>query len=236
MSQMIPESECLQYADDTTLYQAWKASERHAYINHIDKDIHAISRWSSYTNLIFNCAKTKVMVISTPQMSKHHQLKEERLYVKCNNITLERASEGKLLGITLAEHFHLDKHFSKLLKDCCSLLSMLKKLKRYTTLPIRKQLTKLLIFSWLDYCKNLSINLPQYQIKGLLKPQKACSSFVLNKSATCQDVTKLKWLLVPERINFIIVKVIFKGFFTRKHAWKSRKTSKDFKSVIKNTK
>ena len=144
MSQMIPESECLQYVDDTTLYQAWKASERHAYINDIDKDIHAISRWSSYTNLIFNSAKTKVMVISTPQMSKHHQLKEERLYVKCNNITLERASEWKLLGITLAEH--LDKHISKLLKDCYSSLSMLKKLKRYT-LPIRKQLTKLLIFS-----------------------------------------------------------------------------------------
>ena len=151
------------------------------------------------------------MVISTPQISKHHQLKEERLYVKCNNITLERASEWKLLGITLAEHFHLDKHFSKLLKDCCSLLSMLKKLKRYTTLPIRKQLTKLLIFSRLDYCKNLSINLPQYQIKGLLKPQKACSGFVLNKSATCQDVTKLKWLLVPERINFTIAKLIFRG-------------------------
>ena len=51
------------------------------------------------------------MVISTPQMSKHHQLKKEKIDVKCN-ITLERASEWKLLGITLDEHFYLDKnHF-----------------------------------------------------------------------------------------------------------------------------
>ena len=42
----------------------------------------------------------------------------------------ERVPEWKLLGITLNEHFQLDKHISKLLKDSCSSLSMLKKLKR----------------------------------------------------------------------------------------------------------
>ena len=82
MSQVIPESEYIQYADDTTLYQACEASQRHACINSIEKDIHSISRWSSDTNLIFNSAKTKVMIISTPQTSKHHQLKDEKINVK----------------------------------------------------------------------------------------------------------------------------------------------------------
>ena len=50
-------------------------------------------------------------------MSKHHQLKEEKINVKCNNITLERVSELKLLGIALDENFHLDKYILKLLKD-----------------------------------------------------------------------------------------------------------------------
>ena len=36
---------------------------------------------------------------------------------------------------------------------------MLEKLKRYTTLPIRKQRTESLIFSRLDYCNNLFIEL-----------------------------------------------------------------------------
>ena len=39
MSQMTPESECLQYADDTTLYRACKTSQRHAGISSIEKDI-----------------------------------------------------------------------------------------------------------------------------------------------------------------------------------------------------
>ena len=55
------------------------------------------------------------------------------------------------------------------------------------------------------------MDLPWYQIKRLLKLQKACACSVVNKYATCEDVTKLKWLLVPERINFTIAKLIFRG-------------------------
>ena len=151
------------------------------------------------------------MLISTLQISKHHQLKEEKIDVKCNNITLERVSEWKLLGIALDDYFHLDKPISKILKDCYSSLSMMKKLKRYTALPVRKQLTESLIFSRLDYCINLFIDLPKCQIKPLLKLPKACTGFILNVYVTCEDITKLKWLLVPEKINFTIAKLIFKG-------------------------
>ena len=180
---MTRESKCLQYADNT-LYQAWKASQQHAFTNSIEKDIHSISRWSSDTNLIFNSAKTKMLVILTPQMPKHHQV-EKKFDVICISITLERVSEWKLLGITLNEHFLLDKHISKLSKDCYSSLSVLKKLKRYTTLPVRKELTESLMFSRLDYCNNFFIDLPQCQIKRLLKLQKTCAGFVLNKYTTC---------------------------------------------------
>ena len=51
---------------------------------------------------------------------------------------------------------------------------MRKNLKRYTLLPALKQLTKSLMFSRLDYCNNLFIDLPQYQIIRLLKLEKAC--------------------------------------------------------------
>ena len=97
----------------------------------------------------------KVMVITAPQMSKHHQLKEEKINVKCNSIILERVLEWKLLGITLDEHLQLDKHISKLLKYCYSSRSVLKKLEQYTSWPVWKQLTESLVFSRQDYCNNL---------------------------------------------------------------------------------
>ena len=68
-----------------------------------------------------------------------------------------------------------------------------------------------MIFSRQDNRNNLFIDLPQYQIKRLLKLQKAYAGFVLNTYATCEDITKLKWLQVLDRINFTIAKPIFKG-------------------------
>ena len=75
ISQITPESECLQYAYDTTLYRACKTSQRHACINSIEKDIQSILRVQKRT---FKSPKTNTMALSTPQMSKHHELKEEK--------------------------------------------------------------------------------------------------------------------------------------------------------------
>ena len=73
-----------------------------------------------------------------------------------------------------------------------------------------------MIFSRHGYCNNLFIDLSKYKVKRLLKVQKACAGFVLNKYATCEDITKLKLLLVPERINFTIAKIIFKNLLKEK--------------------
>ena len=68
-----------------------------------------------------------------------------------------------------------------------------------------------MIFSRLDYCNNVFIDLPQYQIKRLSNLQKTWAYFVVNMYATYEDITKLIWLLVPEIIHFKIKKLIFKG-------------------------
>ena len=101
-------------------------------------------------------------------------------------MTLERVSDWTLLVIILDEHFQLDMYVLKLLKDCYSSLSLLKTLKGYPPLPVRKQLTESLVFSRLDYCNNLLIDSPQYQIIRLLKLQKACAGFVLIKGTLMQ--------------------------------------------------
>ena len=68
-----------------------------------------------------------------------------------------------------------------------------------------------MIFSRLDYCNNVFIDLPQYQIKRLSNLQKTWAYFVVNMYATYEDITKLIWLLVLEIIHFKIKKLIFKG-------------------------
>ena len=189
-------------ADDSTLYRSCKINQKDTCVKELEKDLTSIAKWSIETNLVFNNGKTKFMFISLNQLSARHKLKDEQLQICCNNAELERVTEWKLLGLTIYENLTLNNHISKMLKDSYSHLSILKKLKRYTSQSVRKQLVESLIFSRLDYCNNPFIDLPQCQVRRMIKLQKSCASFVKDKFCSIEDVVSLKWLLVPERIDF----------------------------------
>ena len=158
-------------------------------------------------------AKSRITLYST-------QVKQNLYYLKfkicSNSIKLERVSKPKLLGITIDEHLRLSSHTSKLLKNSYIHLSVLKKLRRYTSQSIRKQLVELLIFSRLDYCNNLFIDIPQHQIRIMIKLQTLCASFLRHKFCFAEDILPLKWLLVPEQFDFTVLKMIFKEFLNNR--------------------
>ena len=192
MSSITPESNCIQYADDLTLYRSCKINKKDTCIKELEKDLTSIAKWSIETNLVFNTGKTKFMLIASKQLSVRHKLKDKQLQICCNNTELERVTEWKLLGLTIDENLTLNNHISKILKDSYSHLSILKKLKRYTSQSVRRQLVESLIFSRLDYCNNLFIDLPQYQVRRMIKLQKSCANFVKGKYCSIEDEVLLK--------------------------------------------
>ena len=151
-------------------------NQKDTCIKELEKDLTSIAKWSIETNLVFNTGKTKFMLITSKQLSIRHKLKDEQLHICCNNTELERVTEWKP-----NENLTLNNHISKILKDSYSHLSILKKLKRYTSQSVRRQLVESLIFSRLDFCNNLFIDLPQYQVRRMIKLQKSCASFVKGK-------------------------------------------------------
>ena len=128
------------------------------------------------------------MLISSNQLSARHKLKDDQLQICCNNTELERVTEWKLLGLTIDENLTLNNHISKMLKDSYSHLGIPKKLKQYTSQCVRKQLVEPLIFSRSHYCNNLFIDLPQYQVRRMIKLQKSCASFVKGKFSSIEDL------------------------------------------------
>ena len=181
MSNITPNSNCIQYADDSTLYRSCKISQKDTCIKELEKNLTSIAKWSIETNLVFNTGKIKFVLIASNQLSSRHKLKDEQLQICCNSTELERVTEWKLLGLTVDENVTLNNYISKMLKNSYSHLSILKNLKRYTAQSVRKQLVEWLIFSRLDYCNNLFIDLPQYQVRRMFKLQKSCASFVKAK-------------------------------------------------------
>ena len=50
----------------------------------------------------------------------------------------------------------------------------------------------------------------------MIKLQKSCASFVKGKFCSTEDVVSLKWLLIPERIDFTVLKMTFKGLLNER--------------------
>ena len=69
--------------------------------------------WSSSNNLVFNAAKTKVLL-----MEKLHDLEQDVVQLKCTGKTLEDLNEFKVSSLTIEEkigvHYVEELYFNKI--------------------------------------------------------------------------------------------------------------------------
>ena len=95
--------------------------------------------------------KTKFLISGSKKLYDRHQIKEKAISLSLGGELIELDEKPCLLGV------HLNKHldWSNLLKElsCSSYgkLSVLKKLKHFTTLKLRKQLAESLVLTKVDF-------------------------------------------------------------------------------------
>ena len=85
----------------------------------------------------------------------------------------------------------------------------MKKLKRYTSYQTRKHLVESFIYSKIDYCNALLKGLAKYQIQRVNKLIQACAGFVKYQYGELKDIADLNWLLIEERIDSALMKLVF---------------------------
>ena len=122
------------------------------------------------------------MLFTTSQIEKLHGFEQEVVEFEYKDKILENANEFKLLGINNDKNLNWKKRINCMTKPCYATLSVLRKNKRYTPLPVRKHFLFLLIFeslilSKLDYCNELLFDIPKYIKQQLQKVQNAGAGF-----------------------------------------------------------
>ena len=98
------EVKCFQYADDTTIYDHAKVYDLSKCKNTIAQSINKLSFWSKESTLALNNQKTKVMILSTPQMSRVHHLDKYDSNILVSGYKLECVKSCKLLGVLINEY------------------------------------------------------------------------------------------------------------------------------------
>ena len=203
---------CFQYTDNTTIYDHAKISDLNSCRNTIYKSIYKLSVWSKESTLAFNNDKTKVMILSTPQMSRVHHLDECDPNIAVSGYKLGRIKSCKLLGVHINEHLKWDDHIKHTISGCYATLSILRKLKYLAKYELRKQLAETLILSKLDYANLVFYPLPQFLLRRLQRVQFAAASFVLGHYVkNFRDVLKIGWLPINERRDLNLLKSCFKA-------------------------
>lgn len=200
----------IQYTDDTTIYRSCKPANIVNTEISINDTLNELVKWAEENSLAANAAKTKFMLISTKRLSNIHILNEHSSTIKLGSTPLNRVGTCSLLGLTIDEHFKWNAQIDKTLKKCYGKISVLRKLKNFTSFRLRKQLIETLIFSQVDY-NDFIMSLTEAQMKRLQKLPKVACSFVIGRYAKIQDIIKLKWLPIKERCEFNLSKLTYKA-------------------------
>ena len=160
-------TKCHQYVDHTTLYTHCKPENLQSTVIDLQETITELEEWTKDANLILNPTKTKLMVLSTAQLSSFHSLEKGSVDIQINGNTLERVSTSKLLGCHVHQHLKWEDNVKSSASSCYSTLAMLRKLKNILPFNLRKNIVQALVLSRLYYHDVIYHSLPDYLQKRL---------------------------------------------------------------------
>ena len=129
---------------------------------------------------------------------------------------MERVSKWELLWVTTDETLTLIKHVSLLLIKLSLIFEYLKKAQKIQVTASMQAAGRIANLSRLSFCNHLFIDLTQYQIRRMIKLQKSCVSLARRQKSSMEDIVSLKWLLIPKRIDYTILKLTFKRILNQR--------------------
>ena len=163
-------------------------------------------------NLLIYKEKTKLVFLSTQEISRRHGLRDIEPEIRIKGKKMERTETCKLLGVTINRYLKWENHVKTIKSSCYRTSSTLMQLKTATPFCLRKQLAESLVLSKIDYCDQVCTPLTVILQKRLQRVRFAAASFVTGHYVkSTKDILKLGWLPIEERRDFNLLQQVFKA-------------------------
>ena len=219
--------QCIQFADDTTLYFGHK--NRHYLRYCVESDLINIQDWFNANRLTLNCNKTVYMLFE-----KQSNMPDLNLVL--NNVVIPRVSFTKFLGLWIDDKLTWQVHMDKLLLKLKSRIGMLYKSKNLLAMSSKRILYFGQIYS--NLCYGIGIWGPMVRvshINKLIKIQNRCVSQI-NPAACIAEIYSTQHLLnLHQIIRLEQSKLGFKlcNHMLPPHVSKEMLTDQNLKSIVK---
>ena len=148
----------MQYADDTMIYTHYKINNLKVTEQNIEIELSNLLTWLNETNLVFSSAETKLMIITSKQMTRLHNFNDQ-----VTNICCEKHWKHVLQFKRNYNNLDWDNHFNKIIKECFATTATLKKPKQFLPFHVGKHLVESLVSTKSDYFNILFINILQHK-------------------------------------------------------------------------
>ena len=198
-----------QYADDTTIYSSCPAPELQRCAQEPNSTLNTVSSWSNDSHLAFNSKKTKLMLLSTSQMSHVHSLDKNQPPIRISDSTLEYVNISRLLDVHFHQHLNWDKHVQGTCKNFYGTIQIIRKLNTFY------------------------YPLLEFQLKLLQRVQPVAASFVLRRYLNgSNDIFTEGWLPVRQRRDFHVPKLVHEALhYPSRPSYVSLDTVKHLRSL-----
>ena len=133
----------LMYADDTTLFCNFDNTQNEFTINN---ELDNVYRWLCSNKLSLNVSKTKYMCF--------HTLKRKVVFpdLKINNITIDRVTDFKFLGLIISSNLKWNKHIDHISIKVSKVIGIMFRLKYIVPCDVLQTLYNSLIMPHFHYC------------------------------------------------------------------------------------
>ena len=181
------------YADDHSLYTSFKAGDEQDEVSAFARLSLALTnskQWMLSNKLKMNDDKTEFVVIGSHRLLHKHNTES----IAIGDSIVERSSSVKLLGVHLDQHLNLKMHISQKSRAAGLAMHNLIKLRPYLDKDTCLKLANALIFSHMDYCNSLYVDLPHTTLKPFTRIQNLTAKIILNQSKLSSSTEALKEL------------------------------------------
>ena len=183
-----------------------------------------VQKWCTSNKMIINANKTKTMLITTKQKLKSIQNSANCLKIQTQGQQIEQITSERLLGVQIDNSLTWDDQVKKVKRTVLFKISLLRKIKKYLPLDIRKMFYNYYIKPHLDYCASVWGETSQKNLMKITKLQKQAARLILDKPRYIQSSDNtyhytrskdmfdtLKWKSFPDNVQFQKALLIYKS-------------------------
>jgi hypothetical protein len=191
------------FADDNTLSASGKSTNEISKM--LQLDLSSANTWCKNNMMVLNLQKTKCMLMTTKR--KHSQLKREgkSLNITIDNQLIKSVEVEKLLGVNIANTLSWEAHIKSIKQKVSCKLHVLKSIKKYLPLPLRKLYYQYYIVPNFEYCSNVWANGSKANATVLSQLQKRAARLILDKDQQTSSkplFQQLGWQTIQQRQTY----------------------------------